>query len=149
MREIKFRGLAGNVWRYGDYETHCFRGQVSQICTKNKAHYEVGNTVGQYTGLKDKNGREIYEGDILSYKAIVYTDCSKTDIERIYDEALIGIITHSNIATVVKPYTKNVPAFGHDSENNTKLILDLNSNEIEIVGNIYENKELLEGDHCE
>lgn len=102
-------------------------------------------TAGQYTGLKDKNGNEVYSDHILSYKPIRYTDCSRTEIAEIGEESLISIITHRPIATVIKPHTKNVRCFGWDQETGEGLILHLESEEIEIVGSIHDNPELLEG----
>lgn len=67
-REIKFRGkrLDNGKWMVGDLN-HLVDGMyISNDHGSNMAQV-YPDTVGQYTGLKDKNGKEIYEDDILRY----------------------------------------------------------------------------------
>lgn len=124
MRDIKFRGkrLDNGEWVYGDLVNHP-DGRKS-ICS-NPARYGYGavegflslvdpDTVGQYTGLKDKNNKEIYEGDILRYS----------------DGKILGVTFDNKTAQFT---TKTRWLW---------TIIDV----CEIVGNIHENLELLEGE---
>ena len=138
MREIKFRGkrVDNGEWVYGDliqYES----GEVSIFSKKlSKYGYEatemykrdriIPETVGQYTGLTDKNGKEIYEGDIVKFE----------DVSG-YKDGCASVIWHEDSCGY---YLEN------DDDNIYDTLYDFTpSYQMEIIGNIHENLELLEG----
>ena len=133
MREIKFRGrdIETGEWRYGFYYIES-APLVAIGKTKKDKYYIVfpgfadwnmprmqqsevcPGSIGEFTGLKDKNGKEIYEGDVLhqdnySDWVVIWQDCGF----HIYNQCNPGYFF-----TLVK-------------------------SDREVIGNIYENKALL------
>ena len=127
MREIRFRGLRidGKGWVYGGYFQHTpdEDGVIYYIFDFNEGAVEViTESVGQFTGLYDKNGKEIYEGDIVSYKRNVgnWTGKSLTTIhEIIFTEEINAFVMKDNSS-----YIKLRKHWGY---------------EYEVIGNIYKN----------
>ena len=129
MREIKFRGkrVDNGEWVYGDliqYES----GEVSIFSKKlSKYGYEatemykrdriIPETVGQYTGLTDKNGKEICEGDIV----------------RDYDEGFLYKVM----------FCEHYAQFMFYDYLNDDYYDNQDIAEHEIIGSIHENPELL------
>lgn len=87
--------------------------------------YEVDADILQSTGLKDKNGKEIYEGDIL-----INTNKSKLNLGI---ENQKYLILYRALGFDLKPLFKG-------------MALKFNYTDLELIGNIYENPELLEGE---
>lgn len=148
-RDIEFRGKTkDNEWIYGYYHKETSTSIALQEYGINEinTHYihtvidhlpfkveVIPKTIGQYTGLKDKNGKKIFEGDILRTPAWLYGE-EKVCICKYNQEnnvnSIIGFGLYTNDA-YFKKYQELVECDEWD--------------EFEVIGNIYENKELLEG----
>jgi uncharacterized phage protein (TIGR01671 family) len=140
MREILFRGKSGDGWHYGlltKYGNHKWR----VIEEDNNMVTVKTNTIGQYTGLTDKNGTKIFDGDILQGDEYPY--CSDGEYNY-YAEVVwfdngccgFGLCTHKNPKSSVRGI----------SDGNCEWFEAFDSNNWLVIGNIYDNQELVRGE---
>lgn len=141
MREILFRGkdIKGN-W-YEGLLTHNIAKDEWYISNKAgiPTAYQVRpETIEQYTGLTDKNGIRIFEGDILSFDYYPYTSDGNqnyyAEIVWVDENAAFCLYTFKNPTSKVCGVSE-----GCD------YIEDFASDVGEVIGNIYDNPELLGG----
>ena len=131
MREIKFRGkrIDNGEWVYGYYWTneignHFIKAIKSKddnfVSNPTTNDFEVNpETVGQYTGLEDKNGTKIFEGDITNH--------------------------HSHKTTVSWKWSENYNQIcGVEADGTHRFYFSIDSVNLEIIGNIHDNPELVE-----
>ena len=150
-RTIKFRGklINSDEWLYGGYyQASTGENRIITVdeTTGTITDWNVQpNTVGQFTGLLDKNGREIYEGDILSVRR--YDNEFMSESEEFRDafniDELKGneieIITDCVFYEEASFYVDNLylaSLFGNQKHSNP-------IHEFEVIGNIHDHPELL------
>ena len=125
MREILFRGktLLGK-WIEGDLLNYLGYGKVHIVrhCLGAGGQEVIPETVGQYTGLTDKNGKKIFEGDVV-----------RTTFDDYNTKNLVCFWNESNIE------------FGLEKDDFDIGLGYLAPLELEVIGNIHDNPELLKG----
>lgn len=129
----KFRGrsveaFSEEEWKYGYLiEDEGYSFIINQVIEANEQYITIGSwcpvnpdTLGQSTGLFDKNGKEIFEGDIVKMSKDVYSEPTCYEVVRHYGGAY------------------RLESKQHGCE------LWLRHTDCKVVGNVYENRDLLE-----
>ena len=141
MREILFRGKRKNNGEWiegyfcGKYNETFFSPakESAQIIDKDLYWHEViPETVGQYTGLNDKNSKKIFEGDIVSITALDNDHFQKGE----------------RTTACIENYMGNscICVYGGSSGVILSLYSILIDHTVEVIGNIHDNLELIGGD---
>lgn len=133
-REIKFRGkrVNGGEWVYGmTISNGTIKRKANNVFFEIAENKWVGvhpETLGQYTGLKDKNGKEIYEGDILQDE---------------HDSKIMHIVRYDDS---ICSYTAWCPLV-HDNWEKGNMISKKWINEFGkiVIGNVTDNPEMVKG----
>ena len=136
MREILFRAkrIDNGEWIEGDL-VHAPDGRTA-VSTYDDLVETVPETVCQYTGLTDKNGRKIFEGDIITYQHD-NDDCpfpnkdTKRRVGRVYFQEFRSCFAVAE--------GRN----GSDMINQDLFKYVQNGNRVQVIGNIFDNPELI------
>ena len=127
MREILFRGrTVKEQWAYGLLAHIGNAWYISNKAGVATAYEVIPSTVGQYTGLKDKNGTKIFEGDIVQTNKFFLSVGLNAKYVIEYDVEIACFI-----GTMQKSYVKHFTTFQNDSD------------QFEVIGNIHDSPELL------
>ncbi|XRD24074.1 YopX family protein [Lysinibacillus fusiformis] len=103
MKEIKFRAWDKEFKRFSE---NVLNHTIADI------NFHTDYEWMQYTGLKDKNGKEIYEGDILNCRTLIIKTMKWSELQEVIEDII-------------------------------QVYYFINYDELEVIGNIYENPELL------
>lgn len=158
MREIKFRGkrIDNGEWVYGYYvvssvynHDDVFVRWIHEIINTEGQRFEIQTeTVGQYTGLKDKNGNEVYEGDVVKFK-----EGEQGKEDSFYERRSVVYGLRGGFEIAGKPaqdyYTCEDGVIirnymWHSPRHFTTPEMYFEIKEVEVIGNIHDNPELLE-----
>ncbi len=128
MREVKFRIFSKNGLKYQvNPNLLIFSNRCKHDAGLNDIFQDNDYIFQQFTGLLDINGKEIYEGDIVK------------DLDKDF-----GAIEFSNGSFILNTKNRILPFWSIMVHNNMVYPRQINTNTLEIFGNIFENPELIE-----
>jgi uncharacterized phage protein (TIGR01671 family) len=119
-RKFKFR-YCGEI-KFRDYDPETKEIRYFGLDQYDREVHDSYGNITQFTGLLDKNGKEIYEGDIIDYAGWAW-----------YRSKLLIVVEWSSTLSGFEPFV----------DYNKDLGIDHPSSECLVIGNIYENPELL------
>ena len=135
MRELKFRAWSEETESFEHFDLY----EGTECGLTNLQIWARDTQIEQYTGLKDKNGKEIYEGDIV--EAPIYGVWTTGNSDAIFGDKiwkLLVIWSDADCGFLFKVIgSKNQPNRVYD-------ILDQRLGAFEVIGNIHEDADLLE-----
>lgn len=169
MREILFRGkrLNNGEWVkgflvkdtefYGNPDCHDYivNHKHPSGCFGSDVYFEVDPaTVGQYTGLQDKDGKKIFEGDIVKCEHSFFEMTTKRFEEKKIRKSYGKEVIEVELGGFRCFYWRNYVVSFHDGRIKLQNGSDCHcgvkwsyiyNHKIEVIGNIHDNPELLEG----
>lgn len=149
MREIVFRGKRkeNGEWVYGNYGFNDTFTAENHYIFQNKTweFFVDPDTVGQYTGLTDKNGQKIFEGDIFRANNGINVCIAVVKFGEFYPRMFYKMLD------MYCKGTRHIPAKGFYAESVDKHeeMFLFQSPCVEVIGNIHDNPELLEVERCD
>lgn len=122
MRELKFRAWNKEARELGLFDLSNVCAHGAYIYTDRGNHFDSDMPIMQWTGLKDKNGVDLFEGDLVRYFNIYSNDYVIEEV-RYHDGKFLPMVTVEEGYNAIEKYR---------------------ANDFEVIGNIYEHSHLLE-----
>ena len=123
-----------------DFEPTFYGGRIAIRPDQYNDYFDTEDMIlMQYTGLHDKNGKEIYEGDIIEFSYDVFTGNFDTKVGR-------GTVEFIDGAFYIKPFEIEGKKIKDIDNEEWFLIYTVNTDTLKVIGNIYDNPELLGGE---
>lgn len=140
-RDIRFRGkrIDNGEWVYGNLVTYFNKPAIQDYAQTNGEIFLVDpETVGQYTGLSDRNGKEIYEGDIIpihNQNNVVEYDRGSFVVKGLHEDKNERTYAHL-IRYLIDVTIPDMDGSEYDGVTTS----------LEVIGNRWSNPDLLEGE---